>query len=181
MDNCYKTITAAIDVGGGPSGPSIEGPFCRTVHLCRTLGDRKREKKGKKKREKNKEKRRKNRDKRERNEKKGKLQRFYLFSMHFCLFRVILCSSDSSFCRTARLCRTVEGRWRPDASHCPTSMGMSVSILMDIWLGNQRGGKKHLSEWYLSLLCKSSNFYFSHCEPWRDSRHQMLMNFYWQI
>ena len=30
-----------IDVGGGPSGPSIEGPFCRTVHLCRTLGERK--------------------------------------------------------------------------------------------------------------------------------------------
>ena len=53
---------ATIDVGGGPSGPSIEGPFCRTVHLCRTLGDRKIEKKSKKK-EKNKEKRRKNRKK----------------------------------------------------------------------------------------------------------------------
>jgi len=37
-----------IDVGGGPSGPSIEGPFCCTVHLCRTLGDRKIEKKSKK-------------------------------------------------------------------------------------------------------------------------------------
>ena len=37
-----------IDVGGGPSGPSIEGPFCRTVHLCRTLGERKVEKKEKK-------------------------------------------------------------------------------------------------------------------------------------
>ena len=98
-----------IDVGGGPSGPSIEGPFCRAVHLCRTLGDKKIEKKIKKKR-KNKEKRRKNRKKRERNEKKGKLQRFCLFSMHFCLFRVILCFSDSSFCRTARLCRTLEGR-----------------------------------------------------------------------
>ena len=39
------------------SGPSIEGPFCRTVHLCRTL----------------KEKRRKNRNKRERNKKKRKI------------------------------------------------------------------------------------------------------------
>ena len=29
--------TTAIDVGGEPSGPSIEGPFCRTDHLCRTL------------------------------------------------------------------------------------------------------------------------------------------------
>ena len=37
-----------IAVGGGPSGPSIEGPFCRAVHLCRALGDRKIEKKGKK-------------------------------------------------------------------------------------------------------------------------------------
>ena len=37
-----------IDVGGGPSGPSIEGPFCCTVHLCRTLGDRKIEEKSKK-------------------------------------------------------------------------------------------------------------------------------------
>ena len=37
-----------IDVGGGPSGPSIEGPFCRTVHLCRTLGDKKLRKKAKK-------------------------------------------------------------------------------------------------------------------------------------
>ena len=34
-----------IDVGGGPSGPSIEGPFCRAVYLCRALGDRKIEKK----------------------------------------------------------------------------------------------------------------------------------------
>ena len=42
--------------------------------------------------------------------KNGKLQIFCLFSMHFCLFMVILCSSDSSFCHTARLCRTVEGR-----------------------------------------------------------------------
>ena len=69
------TVTS-IEVGGGPSRPSIEGPFCRSVYLCRTLGDRKREKKGKKKREKrekNKEKRRKNRDKRERNEKKRKI------------------------------------------------------------------------------------------------------------
>ena len=40
----------SIDVGGRPSGPSIEGPFCRTVHLCRTLGDRKIEKKNKTKR-----------------------------------------------------------------------------------------------------------------------------------
>ena len=48
-----------IAVGGGPSGPSIEGPFCRAVHLCRALGDRKIEKKSKKK-QKNNEKRRKN-------------------------------------------------------------------------------------------------------------------------
>ena len=32
-------------VGGGPSGPSIEGPFCCAVHLCRALGDQKIEKK----------------------------------------------------------------------------------------------------------------------------------------
>ena len=31
----------SIDVGGGPSGPSIEGPFCHTVHLCRTLEEKK--------------------------------------------------------------------------------------------------------------------------------------------
>ena len=35
----------------GPSGPSIEGPFCRAVHLCRALGDRKIEKESKKKKE----------------------------------------------------------------------------------------------------------------------------------
>ena len=49
------SLVIYIDVGGGPSGPSIEGPFCRTVHLCCTLGERKVEKKNKKK-EKNKEK-----------------------------------------------------------------------------------------------------------------------------
>ena len=26
-----------IAVGSGPSGPSIEGPFCRAVRLCRAL------------------------------------------------------------------------------------------------------------------------------------------------
>ena len=41
-------LALSIDVGGGPSGPSIEGPFCRTVHLCRTLGEKKVEKKKKK-------------------------------------------------------------------------------------------------------------------------------------
>ena len=66
-------LVMIIAVGGGPSGPSIEGPFCRTVHLCRTLGDKKIEKKSKKKKRKNKEKRRKNRKKRERNEKKRKI------------------------------------------------------------------------------------------------------------
>ena len=71
-DQCFRALAIFIDVGGGPSGPSIEGPFCRTVHLCRTLGDKKIEKKNKKKR-KNKEKRRKNRKKRERNEKKRKI------------------------------------------------------------------------------------------------------------
>ena len=39
-----------IAVGSGPSGPSIEGPFCRAVHLCRALEDRKMEKKREKKR-----------------------------------------------------------------------------------------------------------------------------------
>ena len=55
-------IRMTIDVGRGPSGPSIEGPFCRTVHLCRTLEDRKMGKKREKKKE-NKEKERKNRKK----------------------------------------------------------------------------------------------------------------------
>ena len=41
-------LLEGIAVGGGPSGPSIEGPFCRAVHLCRALGDRKIEKKAKK-------------------------------------------------------------------------------------------------------------------------------------
>ena len=53
MVSCFLLPT--IDVGGGPSGPSIEGPFCRTVHLCRTLGERKVGKKQNKK-EKNEEK-----------------------------------------------------------------------------------------------------------------------------
>ena len=48
-----------IAVGGWPSGPSIEGLFCRAVHHCRALGERKIEKKSKKKKE-NEEKRRKN-------------------------------------------------------------------------------------------------------------------------
>ena len=62
-----------IGVGGGPSGPSIEGPFCCTVHFGCTLGDRKIEKNKTKKREKDKRKRRKNRNKRERNDKKRKI------------------------------------------------------------------------------------------------------------
>ena len=41
-------IIADIAVGGGPSGPSIEGPFCRAVHLCRALGDIRIKKKSKK-------------------------------------------------------------------------------------------------------------------------------------
>ena len=44
-------LYSPIAVGRGPSGPSIEGPFCRTVHHCRTLGDRKTKKKDKKKTE----------------------------------------------------------------------------------------------------------------------------------
>ena len=63
-----------IDVGGGPSGLSIEGPFCRTVHLCCTLGERKIEK--------NKDERRKSRNKKERNEKKRKI----LFIFYALLF-----------------------------------------------------------------------------------------------
>ena len=69
-----------IAVGGGPSGPSIEGPFCRAVHLCRALGDRKIEKKKKK----NKEKKRKNRKRRKRNEKKRKIAEI-LFIFHALL------------------------------------------------------------------------------------------------
>ncbi len=42
----------SIAVGGGPSGPLIEGPFCRAVHLCRALGDRKIEKRKQKKKKK---------------------------------------------------------------------------------------------------------------------------------
>ena len=121
-----------IAVGGGPSGPSIEGPFCRAVHLCRALGDRKIEKKSKKK-QKNNEKRRKNwKKKRKKWVKKGKLQRFCVFSMHFSLFRVILCSSDSSFCRAARLCRALEGRWRPATSHWATAMMPVISSAVSL-------------------------------------------------
>ena len=65
-------ILTIIDVGGGPSGPSIEGPFCRTVHLCRTLGDKKNRENKQKKREKIKKKEGKI-EKRERNEKKRKI------------------------------------------------------------------------------------------------------------
>ncbi len=54
-----------IRVGRGPSGPSIEGPFCGAVHLCCALAERKIEKKKEKKKGKI-EKRR------ERNEKKKK-------------------------------------------------------------------------------------------------------------
>ena len=61
-----------IDVGGGPSGPSIEGPFCRTVHLCRTLEDRKMGKK-RKKRKKIKKKKGKIEKRTERSEKKEKI------------------------------------------------------------------------------------------------------------
>ena len=49
MTGAYFPIS--IVVGGGPSGLSIEGPFCCVVHLCRALGDRKIEKKSKKEKE----------------------------------------------------------------------------------------------------------------------------------
>ena len=62
FEHIQRFTLRSIAVGGGPSGPSIEGPFCRTVHLCCTLREKS------KKREKNKEKRKKNRNKRERNE-----------------------------------------------------------------------------------------------------------------
>ena len=62
----HHPVAPIIDVGGGPSGPSIEGPFCRTVHLCRTLEDRKMGKKGEKKKENNE----KERKKRKKNRKK---------------------------------------------------------------------------------------------------------------
>ena len=32
-------VAVTIAVGGGPSGPSTEGPFCCAVHLCRALSD----------------------------------------------------------------------------------------------------------------------------------------------
>ena len=49
-------MACCIAVGGGPSGPSIEGPFCCAVHLCCALGDKKiQKKKGKKKKKKKKE------------------------------------------------------------------------------------------------------------------------------
>ena len=63
----------SIAVGSGPSGPSIEGPFCCAVHLCRALGDRKIEKKSKKKKKKIKKKEGKIEKRRERNEKKRKI------------------------------------------------------------------------------------------------------------
>ena len=65
-------VVLFIAVGGGPSGPSIEGPFCRAVHLCRALGDRKIEKKKHKKMKKIKKKEGKI-EKREKNEKKRKI------------------------------------------------------------------------------------------------------------
>ena len=34
LDTLNRT---SIGVGRGPSGPSREGPFCRTVRLCRAL------------------------------------------------------------------------------------------------------------------------------------------------
>ena len=42
-----EAARGAQGVGRGLSGPSIEGQFCRAVHLCRALGDRKIEKKSK--------------------------------------------------------------------------------------------------------------------------------------
>ena len=52
-----------IGVGREPSGPSIEGPFCRAVHLCYALRDRKikkkKSKKGKERKRKNRKKQRK--------------------------------------------------------------------------------------------------------------------------
>ena len=50
---------AVIGVGRGPSGPSIENPFCCTVHLCCALGDRKIGKKAKEKKRKKKKRERK--------------------------------------------------------------------------------------------------------------------------
>ena len=47
--NTGITGITGIAVGGGPSGPSIEGPFCRAVHLYRSLRDRKKAKKKRKK------------------------------------------------------------------------------------------------------------------------------------
>ena len=49
LNSVYFGYITPIDVGGGPSGPSIEGPFCCIVHLCRTLRVKKIEKKKQKK------------------------------------------------------------------------------------------------------------------------------------
>ena len=45
-----------IGIGRGPSGPSIEGPFCCAVYLCRALEDRKKARRKKEKKRKRKEK-----------------------------------------------------------------------------------------------------------------------------
>ena len=43
---CQIPTPSPIGVGRGPSGPSIEGPFCCAVRLCRALEtEKKREKK----------------------------------------------------------------------------------------------------------------------------------------
>ena len=58
----------SIAVGRRPSGPSIEGPFCRAVRLCHALETEKQRKKVQKKKE-NKEKEGKKEKRRERSEK----------------------------------------------------------------------------------------------------------------
>ena len=60
--------------------------------------------------------------------KRRKLHGFSLISMRFCLFSINLYHSDSSFCCTARLCRTLEDHWRPASSHFPTSMPFTSYI-----------------------------------------------------
>ena len=50
LPNCYVSSSIMIiAVGRGPSGPSVEGPFCRAVKLCRALETENRKKKQKKK------------------------------------------------------------------------------------------------------------------------------------
>jgi len=85
-----------IAVGRGPSGPSIEGPFCCAVRLCRAL-----ETKKKRKKVKNRKKIKKKEGKIEKKEKEmRKCSSVFLVSIYTI--------PTIFFCRAARLCRALE-------------------------------------------------------------------------